>query len=785
MTALCVNLSFIATPEHAFCALVPAHWYVRLDSESRKLAEKRGKTKNMRSPTSPFEPLTHGKPTTHAFGSFRLDVGARKLWRGHEPVTLPSRAFDLLVYLIEHHPRLIDKEELLRSVWNDVIVTDDSLIHAVSVLRRALADAPGQAQYIETIPRRGYRFVGHLVDPTPSEQPPLTRPAPDAPPPLPTAATRLPRSYRRLSAYAAALAVFAVALAGGAWLLRAQPSQLDASSALRLFQPPPPGTRIVSGGVLSPDAEQVVFVARDHATGKSALWLRPLHAPEAHRLVDTDGATKPFWSPDGRRVAFFANGGLAAVDLVGERAREIVRTVDSPAGGTWGADDTIVYADWARGLFTVNAAGGPPRPLRSLDRSARHIAHAWPQFLPDGRRFLYQVVSLDSTHTGAYIGSVDASRDTRVLATESPAVFAPPRHLVHVQNGMLLAEELDTSLRTTTGRSILLARDVAPPSLGDGDVVSAARNLIAFRAGEKRQNLVWLDRAGRDLGALPVPKVLFNPRLSPDESFVLASSSVTNDPGLWRAGLKTAEYARLATDAVGPLWAPDGQRVAFTADGSTDVLIRTAGTDGTADPLLEGGTVKVLNDWAPNGDSIVYTQLGDTTRLDLWTVDTTTGRAAPLLATEFNEMQARISPDGRWIAYVSDASGALEVYVRRYPNLDAPRRVSQSGGGQPQWRRDQGELFFISPDRTLISVGLEEHGELSFRKPTTLFSLPIGGGPMDARDHYSASADGQRFLVDSAAESEHRAPITVIVNWTALARETAPEPTVAFSGALH
>jgi DNA-binding winged helix-turn-helix (wHTH) protein/Tol biopolymer transport system component len=738
----------------------------------------------MRPPTAASEPKTAPRRATHAFGSFTVDTGARKLWRnGQEAVALPSRAFDTLVYLIEQRDRLVDKEELLRHVWPDVIVTDDSLIHAVSVLRRALADDPSHAQYIETVPRRGYRFVGTLREAEPAPSPASAPALATVPPSL--AAAR-PRKRLGVAAYIAA-ATLGASIIGGAWLRQDPPAASENGSALRLFQPPPPGTRIESGGVLSPDARHLAFVARDQETGTTALWLRSLHAAEALRLAGTDGAAKPFWSPDSRRIAFFASGRLAAVDLLGEAPHAIATDIDAPAGGTWGPDDTIVFADWPRGIFAVPAAGDErPRPLRALDRAAQQIAHTWPQFLPDGHRFIYQVVSLDAEQTGIYVGDLESNTaDTRLLATDSPAVFAPPSHIVHVDSGMLVAEELDASMRALTGRTILLSRDVTPPSLGDGDVVSAAGNLIAFRGGARQQNLSWLDRTGEDVGALSVPKVLFNPRLSPDGASLLASSSPTNDPGLWRARLERAEYTRLETDAVAPLWSPDGERIAFTARGSVDVLVRSALPTGVARPLLSGGTVKILNDWAPDGDEIIYTQAGEDTRLDLWHVSARTGIAAPLLASEFNELQARVSPDGRWIAYASDESGTLEVYVRRYPHLDEQRRISHGGGGQPQWRGDAGEIFFVSTNRALMAVELAPGHEVTFGTPTELFRLPIAGGPMDARDHYAASADGQRFLVDGAAESEHRAPITLLINWTALASDGAPGPAVALSNILH
>jgi hypothetical protein len=547
----------------------------------------------------------------------------------------------------------------------------------------------------------------------------------------------------------------------------------DAAAAIRLFLPPPPGTAIVSGGVLSPDALHLVFVARDVSSGKSALWLRRLQSSEAKRLRGTDGASKPFWSPDSRRIGFFAAGSIGIVELSGETTRIVADGDIAPAGGTWGVDDTIVFADWPTGLYAVDASGdGAIRELRRLDRDAGELAHTWPQFLPDGRRYLYHAMTLDAARTGVYVASLDDARAELLFATESPAVFAPPRYVMHVQNGMLVAEEIDLTRLEPTGRSILLARDVSPPSLGDGDIVSAAGNLVAFREGARRQDLAWFDRTGAELGSLSVPTTLFNPRMSPDETSVLATSSITHDPGLWLANLSRAEYTRLETDAMAPLWAPGGDRVAFTSRNGVDLLVRPAASEGVARPLLRDGAVKVLNDWSPRGDTIVYTQANGETKLDLWAVSVADERAAPLLATAFNEMQARFSPDGRWIAYASDESGTIEVYVVSYPQLEKKYRVSHAGGGQPQWRSDQREIFFMSLDRELMSVEVSGSAPLLLGPPRALFRPPLGGGPADARDHYAVTADGRRFLVDSAASNADRAPITVLVNWPGATADT-------------
>jgi Tol biopolymer transport system component/DNA-binding winged helix-turn-helix (wHTH) protein len=724
-------------------------------------------------------------PTKLAFGAFELDVAVRKLLRDGQPVTLPSRALDALTYLISHRNRLIDKEELISAVWPDVVVTDDSLIHAISVLRRVLSDDPTNAQFIETIPRRGYRFIGAIA-PAGDSSKPNSAPSgastieanPSPPPPM-----RPPAATRALHARSLwATAALSVLLTGLAFATLLRSPARESESAMRLFQPPPLGTSIVSSGVLSPDGQQLAFVARDERSGKTALWVRTLSSSEARRLPGTDGASKPFWSPDARQLAFFGNGKLSVVEPLGERARTIASVDSAAAGGTWGPDDVILFADWPNGLYSVPALGeGGVTAVTRLDPSAREIAHAWPQFLPDGRHYIYQIVSLDAPRTGIYVGDLATRETFQLLTTESPAVFAPPRHILHVQNGMLIAEELDLEDLTLTGRSILLARGLSPPSLADGDVGSASRSLVAFREGRREQNLAWFDRDGGMLGALAVPTVLFNPRLSPDERYVLATGSLTTSPGLWLASLARPEFRKIETDAIAPLWSPDGKRVAFTSRDGLDLVVRETEADGAVQPLIRNTAVMILNDWSPDGRELVYTQAGANGNLDLWIASIAAGTVRPLFETPFNEMQARISPDGRWIAYTSDESGTLEVYIDRYPGRGERRRMTVDGGGQPQWRADQRELFFVSADGALMSIEVEATDTLSFGAARKLFRPPLGGGPENARDYYAVTADGQRFLVDGAVEDGQRGAITILVNWTAATSASASLPPSAWT----
>ena len=489
-------------------------------------------------------------------------------------------------------------------------------------------------------------------------------------------------------------------------------------------------------------------------------------------MPGTEGASKPFWSPDSRRLGFFANGKLLTVDTVSSETRTVADGGIALAGGTWAADDTILFADWTRGIFSVGASGGELTEVVTLDRAAQDIVLSWPQFLPDGRHFLYHVLSLDRTRTGAYVGDLDTRRSIRLIDTESPAVFAPPRHILHIERELLIADEFDVRGLELTGRAMVLARDVSPPSLANENVVSAAGDLMAYRRGVQQQ-LAWLDRTGEVVGTVSMPAVMFNPRVSPDGSRLLATSSVATNPGLWLASLSRAQFERLETDAIAPLWSPDGDRIAYTARGGFDLLVRSA-AGGPAEILISGDAIKILNDWSPNGDHIVYTRVTDGNKMDLWGVQLADGAVFPILATPFNELQARLSPDAKWIAYASDESGTLEVYVRSYPDLAERHKVSDGGGGQPQWRRDQQEIFYIAADGTLVAVPITQSRPPVFGKPRRLFRAPISGGPDNARDYYAATADGGKFLVDGSISTGKDNGITVVVHWPAAAGEPDP-----------
>jgi Tol biopolymer transport system component len=247
---------------------------------------------------------------------------------------------------------------------------------------------------------------------------------------------------------------------------------------------------------------------------------------------------------------------------------------------------------------------------------------------------------------------------------------------------------------------------------------------------------------------------------------VAAASSLTDSTGVWLVDIARRNSTQIEPDGIAPLWSPDGESLAFTSRAGLDLHVRPNAGTRAATPLVSDQNVKVLNDWSRERRQIIYTRFSPDTKLDLWELSLLEGTSRPLLSTPFNEVQARISPDGRWIAYASDASEVQEVYVRRYPQLDELRVISTGGGAQPQWRADRQELFYLAPDRSLMAVAVSGSSRVAFAQPRRLFRTPIRDSPSDARDSYAVMPDGQSFLLDSRRDVAPTA-ITVMVGWTA------------------
>jgi DNA-binding winged helix-turn-helix (wHTH) protein/Tol biopolymer transport system component len=710
----------------------------------------------------------------YAIGPVIVDLGSRQILRNGEPVVVPSKAFDALLYLAARPDRTVTKDELISAVWKDVSVSEDSLVHSMSSLRRALGDDSTNPRLIVTVPRRGYRLNGPvktIFDPpsdAPAEpvaepifptDPPELRAAPAVqPPPSSWWKPRFPPKAGWIAGMAITLAAIALAVVRTFFPATAAPGT---AVPVLLTQPPPEGSTLASGGILSPDSRYMIFVAHDSKAAQARLYLKQMDSPDLRLVPGTEGASHPFWSPASDTVGFFANGELRTVNFRGDSPRTIASVPVSAGGGTWSSNGTIIFSDWQTGLYRVDPPNGRVTRLSTVARSAGEIVQNLPEFLPDGRHFLFYLLSSNADQTGTYVGSLDSPKRVRALSqSNSPAIYSPPGYLLYVQNRILMAQRFDAVRLETIGKPVEIARNVSGPNDADGQMISATSTLLTFRPGGRTLELAWFARNGDHAGSIPGGKALRSPMISPDQKQLVAMDV---GPGLWAVDLERNAATRLG-QGMYPLWSPDGNRIAFESYNSLTIYMRNMDRAKPDDVLVDDDERKILSDWSAQGDYIVYATLNPATKLDLMLLPMSGGRKpVPLLHTPYNESGGRISPNGRWIAYVSDESGTDEVYVQRFPSLGDKRIVSIGGGIEPMWRKDGKELFYLSPDDSIVSVSFEPVEPPLIGQPKPLFRAPVNSS--STRNHYIVTPDGQKFLINVEDQNSYVSPITVMVNW--------------------
>jgi|RhiMethySRZTD1v2_1073278.scaffolds.fasta_scaffold42726_2 DNA-binding winged helix-turn-helix (wHTH) protein/Tol biopolymer transport system component len=715
----------------------------------------------------------------YTFGPFRLDVTTRTLTRDGEAVTLTAKAFDTLVVLLRYRDQVVDKEQLVRLVWPDTYVSDDSLTHSVSVLRRVLGDDSAQPVYIATIPRRGYRFTAPVhVEVVPRVEAradadgevTVANAHPDLPALL---AARLGESSgtrgRRAWQVSLLILVPVAAIPLAIRLLEGAPSGAPVST-IRFVQDAPPAQVLASGAVVSPDGRYLAFVARRRDNGRSQLWVRSLDSPQARVLPGTEGAFRPFWAPNSQTLGFFAEGRLKRVGLGNQPPQTLAEVGYRPSGGSWSSSGVILFADRQSRLFAVTETGGEKTAVTSLE-DGRDVAHQAPFFLPDSREFLYYVFGSSAETSGTYLGSLDSDERVRLLDSSSSSVsFAEPGYLLFVRDGNVMAQRFDRERRRITGapQPIASTRTEAMVEIRAGVISASTNGILTFGGDAATEQLTWFTRDGRHAGTIQSPSPLHNPAISPDGRYVAADGS-GSDMSIWLVDLARGTPTRFG-DGVLPVWGPRGADIVFTSrriGGSSDLVHRSiAGASTDESLLLRSPEMKIGGNWTGDNRYIVYTGSDPKTKLDLWTLSVADRKPVPFLQTSFNEMHGQVSPDGRWLAYASDESGTWEVYVQTFPEPGAKRTISIGGGAEPQWRRDGRELYYLAPEGTLMAVAVSStHDVFDAGRAVPLFQARIPADILAFRNHYAPSHDGQRFLVDAADDNE---PINVVVNWTAL-----------------
>jgi Tol biopolymer transport system component len=478
--------------------------------------------------------------------------------------------------------------------------------------------------------------------------------------------------------------------------------------AVRFLIPAP--NRTAFGGVaISPDGGRLAFIAND-TSGQRRLWVRPLGSLNAQPLPETDGATIPFWSPDGRFIAYFADGKLKKVDAAGGPPQTIA-DARNILGGDWNRDGVIIFApNSTDGLYRVSAAGGEVTPLTTLDKS-RENSHRWPQFLPDGRHFLFWSRQVEKS--GMYVGSLDSKETKRVLDTDFNAKYAPPGYLLFVRGSALMAQPFDAGKLELTGEALPVAEQVGLNTASHvvHFTVSESGALVYDSGGETDSSqLAWYDRAGRKISTVGPPGNYYSIWLSPDEKRVAVERVEKGSGDIWLIDVAHNTPTRFTFDPgwdLAPVWSPDGSRIVFSSarNGPPDLYVKPASGGSNEELLLKTSLVKVAMDWSSDGKFILYKEINDKGKSDLWVLPLEGDRTPrPFLQDDFEKGGAKFSPDVKWVAYSSDESGQKQIYVRPFPGPGGEYQVSNSGGTSPRWRRDGKELFYLSLDGKLMAV---------------------------------------------------------------------------------
>ena len=620
---------------------------------------------------------------------------------------------------------------------------------------------------LERDPRKRLRDIGDArmqIDDSPADSAAPVRPARRSPVPWAVSAGLL-------IALAAVLLLF----------FRRGPPE----SPLVQFTIPPPEKEEFEHLAPSPDGRMIAF----SAGGTDTLWLRRLNSLTSQRLDGGDGALLPFWSPDSRFLGFWAHGKLQRIDVeapIGPGRLRIFCDAARPGGATWSRDGIIVFSGGqGQPLYRISASGGEAVAITSLDPSRQEKTHYWPWFLPDGRHFLYTIVSEIRENSGVYVGTLDSPERKRLLGDLSNAVYvtAPALGglLLFVRGDTLMAQRLDAATLRLSAEPFSVAEQVEyGADFAEGSYAVSANGVLVYKSSGEQSQLTWFDRAGKRIGTIGEPGIYNGGfRLSPDGTRVAVArrdpNTGTSDIWLMEAdGSGSSRFTFDPKDDVAPVWSPDGKRLVFSSDraGAFDLYQKDVDGDGREELLLKSGSTKWARDWSPDGRFLLYHETNYSTQGFLRILPLFGDRKPVLVQiTGWAEGFGAFSPDGKWVAYGSIKAGKSGVYVRPVPGTEATegRRISIGAGyGLPQWRRDGKELY-ISQWDSIVVVEVNANPTSEPGVPHARFDGHSIGAIVHHNDYnfFAATGDGQRFLILSKVEASMRVrTATVVLNWT-------------------
>jgi eukaryotic-like serine/threonine-protein kinase len=634
-----------------------------------------------------------------------------------------------------------------------------------------LSDAPPSVQRLlseclQKDPRKRLRDIGDVWRLMDGASPGASSNAP---------ATPAPR--RMLWIWPAIAALFLLSTGALAFVhFREKPPEL---APMRFEVPLPPKTALVTFAI-SPDGRKLVFNARG-SNGRNALWLRMMDAIEAHELPGTEDAyVDPTWSPDSQSIAFMAGGSLKKMDIAGGTPQTLASLAPPSTGISWGQDDLILFGSGGV-INKISASGGEATPVTTVDAQHGEAGQGRPFLLPDRKHFLYY--RLIGERSGLYVGSLDAKpaeqSAQRLLDTPAGATYvtsAAGGSLLFLRGSSLMAQPFDPKRLQLSGRPVQLADHVSD-TLYDALYSASNTGVLAFAlTGGNNRQLTWYDRTGKILGQAGEPTARDELELSPDETRL--AEGRTDDRGawtVWMLDLARGANTRLTFEGGGgnAEWSPDGRQIVYSPSGgqAPDLYVKPANGAEAGERILHSDQTVTPKDWSRDGRYILYEERTKDRKLDLWVVPMMGDRKPfPYLVTPFIKTQAKFSPDGRWVVYVSNESGRREVYVQPFPLAASGKWVVSNGGGsQPRWSHDGKELFYFTPDETLMAVDVNTSGgTIQLGAAKALFRAPIlggsGGGPGNSW-RWDISRDDKRFLINTALDDTATSPVTVLLNW--------------------
>jgi serine/threonine protein kinase len=528
---------------------------------------------------------------------------------------------------------------------------------------------------------------------------------------------------------------------------------------------------------VAPNGHTIAATGYKESVRKSVIWIYELGSQDAKPLADTEGASFPFWSPDGKSMGFFADGKLKKLDLEGGPA-QILSDAPTGRGGTWNKDGVILFTPSGQlggGVYRIPASGGTATVVSTPEASRGEQSHRWPMFLPDGKHFLYMAFSigLRTDANAIYVGSLDSNEKRLVTKASANASYAAPGYLLFYREETLFGQRFDPVKFELKGEPAPILSDIESfmrmarvgfASNDSGLLVAQSSQAASF------SQLIWFDRKGNQVDVTGKPDVYANVALSPDEKSVAIdkTDSGNQNTDVWIYELKGDRTERVTFDPsidTKPVWSPDGARLAFSSSRGNVFDIFLKDTSGARDEKLIAhvDADEYADDWSKDGKNILYTRGSE-----LWFMTYPELKGTLFLKTPSTLRTGRFSPDGNWVAYASNESGKWEIYVTSFPDARGKWQVSTGGGEQPHWRGDGKELFYLSSDSKMMAAPVSQGANFTARAPVVLFQAnPREVAATSEQAFYDVSRDGQRFVINTEQKQEGVEPMTVILNWAA------------------